>query len=191
MKRFILLWFLLVNSILGSDLHEQVDFDLELACRSINDAPSWTRMSGDTIDSEGPKLSSVLRNFAAISPENARKLVERLSALSQDPSKEAAIDHDICGRIYIFNRLYCNVPRMVDRIDWKFFGGWGGIPGDELRLNALYPLTQGEGGSLELTETSGGYYGPRYRGLEEFDFLLSRFGKRERKKAEVENPKNQ
>lgn len=190
MKSFALIWFLISSAVCFAAPPEQGEFNLELACKAINDAPSWTRMSEDTIDSAGPELTAVLKNYAKISPVEARKLVERLSDLSKDISKGAAIDHDICGKIYVFNRIYCNVPEMVDRIDWKFFGGWGGIPGDELRLNALYPLTQGEGGSLDLTETSGGYYGPPYKGLEEFDFLLSRFGKREGKKSEVEIPKN-
>jgi polyhydroxyalkanoate synthesis regulator phasin len=152
--------------------------DLNSAAKEILSAPDWTRTEAVEIankridEKRGKKIIDVMEKYAALSPEEARSLVSNLS----DSGKP--YDLSIGGKIYIFNRVYCNVPEKVKKVDWKFFGGWGSVPQDKETVNSLYPLRKTKTGRLELFYLSGSYTGPPYRGLEEFDFLLKRFGKR-------------
>lgn len=156
-------------------------FELDVAVKEIQNAPNWIQMTEDKIALMGPQLTTILEKYMTISPKDARRIVERLSVGKDPNSSEPTSDREVGSKIYIFNRLYCNVPEMVSTSNWKVFGGWGGVPHNSDSLNALYPLTRQKNGTLKLTETFGGYGGPTYRGLEEFDFLLKRFGKRIRK----------
>lgn len=152
--------------------------DLDSVAKEILSAPDWTRTEAAEIANKridvkrGQKIVDVMTKCADLSPEEARRLVSNLSASGKP------YDLSIGGRIYIFNRVYCNVPEKVKKVDWKFFGGWGSVPQDKETVDSLYPLRKTTTGRLELFYLSGSYTGPPYRGIEEFDFLLKRFGKR-------------
>ena len=154
------------------------EVDLDSAAKEILKAPDWTRSEATEVankrigEQRGREILDIIEKHTNLSPEDARQLVIRLSASGK------SYDLSISGKIYIFNRVYFNVPKMADKSDWKFFGAWGGIPQDKTTINALYPLRMTGEGKLELFYLSGSYAGPPYRGLDEFDFLLKKCGKR-------------
>lgn len=167
--RFIVSVVYIVSTLLSSA------FDVEVAVNEIAAAPSWSRMSPERRLIDAPILLRILEKYLKLEPADARKLVERLAEVSKkDQDTRSSID----GNIYVFNRLYCNVPEKVEQTTWKFFGGWVGVPLKDSVVDAMYPLTPGKDRKLELTGSFRGYFGPQYRGLSEFDFLLDRFGKR-------------
>ena len=155
------------------------DVDLPLFAKEILKAPDWDQPEVDELikkrigKERGEKILNVLGKYTSLSTDQARALLILLS----DSGKKT--DLRIGGKIYIFNRLYCDVPETVEREGWEFFGGWGGVPSSDKTINALYPLKKNEEGKLELHYLSGSYTGPNYRGVAEFDFLIERFGRRE------------
>ena len=147
--------------------------NIEDAVKTIIAAPDWTTMNGDNLSIEGQKLVKILRSFMELKPEEAKSLVSALNLL-----QIKRLDTGIAGKILIYNRLYCNVPSKPDRNGRRNFGGWNGSSGMGFTVDALYPLTQTDEGWLGLNQAFGGYTGPLYRGLEEFDYFYAKFGKR-------------
>ncbi len=154
-------------------------FEMEVAVKEIVAAPSWSRMNATRRAEDGPIMMATLQKYIKLEPENARKLVQQLADFS---NKDQDARSNMDGKIYVFNRLYCNVPEKVDQNTWKFFGGWVGVPVKNGSVNAMHPLSLGKDGIIELTGSFRGYFGPRYQGLSEFDFLLNRFGRRVERK---------
>lgn len=148
--------------------------DTDLDIKVIAAGPKWVNMSNEELQKGRGELMGVLRKFTDLDTVRARDLVEKLSILPADYN----IKMDIAGKIYIFNRLYCNVPDKSEISNWKIFGGWGGVYVAKGRINSLFPLSKNKAGQLELTGHCSGYFGAPYRGLSEFDFLLERFGRR-------------
>lgn len=144
---------------------------VDTAIVEINMAPDWRGIRFPNDGGETKKLIDALMKHAKATPNEARELVMKLVA-----SGETDHDLEIAGKIYIFNRLYCNVPRHSKRNDWKVFGGWGGIVVDENTINSLYPLVLNKG-EFKLEQFSG-YNGPPFQALDEFDWLFKRFGQR-------------
>ena len=165
--------------LLASNSKSNAD-DLGKAIVEINQAPDWRSLPFPSDGSEAKKLVNTLMKYANYTPENAREIVKRL-AISLEPISDLKVG----GKIYIFNRLYCNVPRHSERVGWKVFGGWGGIGVGDNTIDSLYPLILKDG---EFTlEQFSGYGGGNYQGLEEFEWLLKRFGQRYKAIAAVPN----
>lgn len=149
-------------------------FDIDLAIKDISAAPKWVSMGNEKFQMEGAKLIQILMQYTDLDPKEARNLVDKLSV----PSGSLYTQMDIAGKIYIFNRLYCNVPDKSEMSDWKVFGDWRGVTVTQGRINSLFPLSKNKRDRLELTGHFHGYFGAPYRGLSEFDFLMKRFGRR-------------
>jgi hypothetical protein len=145
--------------------------ELQKAAFEISVAPDWRGIPFPNDGTTGAKLIDTLSRYTNYSPADARKLVMMLIDAGGDPP-----DLEVGGKIYIFNRLYCNVPESSKRDDWKIFGGWGGIAVDGNTVNSMYPLVLSNG-KFNLKQFSG-YAGPPYQALEEFDWLFKRFGQR-------------
>ena len=146
--------------------------DIGAAVKEISSAPNWTGMDEVKITIEGPKIIQILEKYVDLPLQDARGLLRQLL----DSGGE--FDLDIAGKVYIFNRLYCNVPASIKRDGWKFFGGWAGVPITASSVNSLYPLSVKNDSQLELKSVFSGYAGPPYRGLEELDYFIERFGRR-------------
>jgi len=149
-------------------------FDLKSAIQEFSRIPDWTKLHRDNLPFEAKKITHVLNQYKHITPEEAEKLVSGLLQIGDE------FDMENNGKVYLFNRVYCDVPSYVERDQWRFFGGWSGVPVTETEVNALYPFTVKDDGTLELTGVFGGYFGSEYLGLEEFKYFLKRFGQRER-----------
>lgn len=145
--------------------------ELQKAVVEISAAPDWRRIPFPSNGTTAARLVNTLLKYKDYCPEKARILVKMLINTSGK-----TLDLDVGGKIYIFNRLYINVPESSKRADWKVFGGWGGIAVDDHRINSMYPLVLSNG-EFKLEQFSG-YGGPPYQALEEFDWLLKRFGPR-------------
>jgi hypothetical protein len=174
------------NHEMGMRIHLLVVFTLQLlfagiaTCKentiaeSISEiklAPDWRTLRFPDRTGGSKVLIETLLKHVKYNQEEFRRIIRGLAV-------EAELNQDLAigGKIYILNRLYCNVPNHSKRDDWKVFGGWGGIGVDEDTLSSLYPIVLKDG---EFTlEQFSGYAGPPYRGLEEFDWLLKRFGQR-------------
>ncbi len=148
-------------------------FSLEDATKEIESASSWTRLSDKQVLTDGDKLTSILEKYLSLKTSNAREIVEKL-----EMSYQKNFNSDVAGKIYVFNRLFCNVPEKSHHEKWMFFGGWAGVSIKDDYVNSLFPLKKLENGKLKLVYSFAGYTGPHYRGLAEFDFLLERFGRR-------------
>ncbi|MFT4177159.1 MAG: hypothetical protein QM627_10950 [Luteolibacter sp.] len=153
--------------------------DLSEAIREFEALPRWTRAEAEELvpqrvnPAKAEKIMTVCRKYQRLSYYEARELL-RLLILKYP------YDLEMGGNLYIFNRVYCRVPDEVPRESWKFFGGWIAVPGTEEKVGALWPLKENGQGELELVfPNAGGYAGPSYRAVEEFDYFYKRFGKRE------------
>jgi len=149
------------------------EVDIKTIVKEIEMAPDWTAISEQKIARDGPKLTAILRKYTSLSTDNARKVVEKLNA-----SSEKSFNLSIGGKIYVYNRLLFEVPEKADQNNWKFFGGWIGVPVNNGVVNPLFPLGKNQNGRLDLIYSFGGYAGPEYRGLSEFEYFLQRFGRR-------------
>jgi len=148
--------------------------DLESMKRELQDAPGWPDMvTPEELKSKGDKLITTLVKCQNLSPDQVRQLIAFLLQNANPDQRMSA-----WTKVYVLNRLYCNVPEWVQTDDIKFFGGWGGIPVKDQRIRLLYPLVRDSVDSFHIGNLIGSYTGPDYFGLEEFDYLLKRFGVR-------------
>jgi hypothetical protein len=85
---------------------------------------------------------------------------------------------DDLGVLFLLNRYIFNVPDVSPRSEARFFGGWEGVPVTEETVNLLWPLSTAKSGGLEFTGAFGGYYGPAFQAVAEFDYFDHRFGRR-------------
>ncbi len=144
-------------------------------------------MSEDEIRKDGKKLMDVLAKYTSIEVGDARKLVEGLTLSSKTLDgfellpEQGTYDMDVAGKIYVFNRLYCNVPETFNQKETKIFGGWIGVVAENESINILFPLHPAADGSIELAFVFGGYKGMPYRGNQEFEFFIKTFGVRNKK----------
>lgn len=147
-------------------------FEPETAAKEILQAPRWANMHQENFLELGPKLLTVLNTYKDLEPPQARLLVEAIVALQEDP-----FDLVTASQIFVFNRLYFNVPEWELLENWKSHSGFHGIPQKGFSFNSLYPLTL-KNGKFEFCGGSLAYAGGPYMGLKEFDYLAEKYGKR-------------
>jgi len=141
--------------------------------RQLEACPLWTGL--DLQDRSGKdelfKSLDRLANFDASTILEGIKLY--LAAHENGPTVVEAWQ-----KVFVLNRFVINVPEHAG-INTAYFGGWTGIPTNSQGMNLLWPL-QMTGARFDLIATSIGFFGPDYRGAEEFDFLKGMFGMRKR-----------
>jgi hypothetical protein len=169
MKYIILIIFLLLIHI---GISQADQFDVDSAVKDIIAAPDWTVMNEKSLLIEGDKIIKILAKYCDLPSNNVRMLIQKLSESGDE------FNLSIGSKIYILNRMFFNVPEIADRSGWKFFGGWAGVPINGSRVSALFPLSITDDGLTKIKNVFGGYSGASYRGLEEFDFFLERYGRR-------------
>ncbi len=147
-KKFAFLILLAFGIILPSNAQE---FDLEKAVKEIRAAPDWTTETDDSLPLVQSKITDVYLLYLDISSKDARSLVVEMMASGE------RFDASNYGRIHLFNKMFCNVPEVVERADWKFFGGWMGFPVSDETVGALYPLAINVKGKLKLVGVYRGF----------------------------------
>lgn len=145
--------------------------------KELETAPAWAAMSRTEVGSKGAKLIEVIRKFSKVKESDVREFVERFVSVHSD-SKVAGARVDAWSKIYVLNRFYFAVPPEEKESEIKIFGGWSGMPRKGDLVSILWPLEMEPGGDLRLTGWMGGYFGPNYRALEEFDFFSKKYGRR-------------
>ncbi len=148
------------------------DFNLETAVEKIRSGPDWVFETDASLPKVESKITQTFKPYLGIDSKDARRIVVELMKGGEE------YDIKIYGKVHIFNKMFCAVPEIANREDWQFFGGWLGYPVADKSVGALYPLSLDETGKLRLTGVCRGIMGPAYRGVEEFDYLLKRFGRR-------------
>ena len=86
-------------------------------------------------------------------------------------------DTSLWSRVFLLNRYLFQVPE-ISPIDGHLFGGWAGTPVENGMVNRLWPFSYDGQNRLQLVGEFEGYYGPPYRGLDEFDYFQKKFGLR-------------
>lgn len=163
---------LMVSSWAMVSFSSAMELNLQEAILEIRKAPDWSSLTHENLLVSGPKIMASLEKYGGLAPEDARRLVTSLTASGDE------FDLNVGSKIYVFNRIYCDVPESAVQKTWESFGSWVGVPYKDGFVNSLYPLALSKDGKLELRYSFGGYAGGPYRGVEEFDFLFKRFGKR-------------
>jgi hypothetical protein len=118
---------------------------------------------------ERQKITACLRKLARY-----RTSVLRAAELQYEGVLRAQSPHSSPGDLsvlYLVNRYIFNVPDASPRSEARFFGGWEGVPVTENEVNLLWPLAVGKSGDLEFSGTFGGYNGPVFQAVEEFDYF--------------------
>lgn len=93
-------------------------------------------------------------------------------------SRDMADRIDVELKVYILNRVVCNVPQWVDSREPIPFGGWLDRPTRDGAINVLWPLSVDDDGELRLTGAMMSYMGAPYQPLSEFRAFLERYGRR-------------
>ncbi len=143
----------------------------------LDSAPSWLSSTPDANGSTRMAgLDKLGRDFQKLPLEEARELVAIYHAKSFSETYYEDSAHSE-SKIYVLLRFYFNVPEEELLENAEFFGSWHGVPHKGNTVNLLWPLST-TNGTLQLTGTFGGYYGPPYNALGEFDFFNARYGRR-------------
>jgi hypothetical protein len=140
----------------------------------LDKAPIWTSITADD-QRTGQLVCETLRPLLEKDPAELRNiLVKYVAGLrADDPDKLGSL-----SKIFVLNRMFFNVPDD-DRLDnVQFFGGWNGVPFGNGKVNMMWPVSMTKEGGFKIAGYFCGYFGPEYSPLDEFDFLLKRYGKR-------------
>lgn len=149
---------------------------------ALETAPPWALMPEKEMGRQGSELMEAIQKCALLAESDLRRLVEGYLAAHAD-SQVAGDEVSAWSKIYVLNRYYFAVPATEERGEVKVFGGWSGMPQEADRLGILWPLEEAPDKSLRITGVLGGYFGPNYRALEEFDFFSTKYGRREERRA--------
>ncbi len=142
----------------------------------MDSTPSWHSPSMHAGVPQWPELDKLGREFQKLSLEEARELVAiyHAKSFSETSYEDSALSE---SKVYVLLRFYFNVPEEELMEKTKSFGSWHGVPRKGNTLNPLWPLST-TNGTLHVAGTFGGYYGPPYDALGEFDFFNVRYGPR-------------
>lgn len=138
---------------------------------------SWAEMERGTFPRQDDPIIKVMQRLCREEPGFVRNVIRKLLELGDDNTTPGNPVNK-WSFVYLINRFYCHVPDWETVKDRRLFGGWVGIPEDDSRFKLGYPLVFNPDGTIELEGPLGGYTGAAYQGLNEFDFLLEKYGRR-------------
>lgn len=154
------------QSVLNREYH-----DVNNVISQIMACPAWSEASKRDIKTK----ENILQCLELISRNNnnvIRKAIESL--FLKYPN-----DTSVWSRIFLLNRYIFQVP-TDSPIDDNLFGGWVGIPIHNQKVNRLWPFSVDNNNNLILVGVFEGYFGNGYRGLDEFDYFLRKYGIRKK-----------
>lgn len=123
--------------------------------------PPWT-----SLQCAGPSDErALLRAVARCSSLPLGQLREEVASFA-DVHKQ---DLSELSKIYVLNRYVFAVPDNVPQSKVRFFGGWSGVPRSRDGYNLRWPLSVTASGEFSIPGRGGGYGGPPYAALTEFD----------------------
>jgi hypothetical protein len=138
----------------------------------LKQLPAWTRLGADRRGRY--RVAELLMPLLRERAENVRAAMK---IYIRDLSKTSQLnDIDGMSRLFVLNRYYFDVPSTISLEKIRSFGGWDCVPSDEKSLNPLWPWSIRRGKKF-LTGTFGGYFGPIYLALDEFDFFRKSFSR--------------
>ena len=137
----------------------------------LRNVPAWTSISPSD-DRSARLLCEELGPVLKVDPDKLRADLVRYIRIHEHD--ENALDEQ--SKIFVLNRMFFDVPSSDRQEDAQFFGGWRGVPLINGRVNLMWPVGIDRYGQLVLVGRFGGYFGPNYRPLEEFDFFRKKYG---------------
>ncbi len=160
----------------GSSTLSAVATTKDAMVEAILQAPQWEyrafEAGGDKI------LLKVLLNLGEFNNEDLREIVARLMS-----SSGGGPTRDQWFKVYVINRLVFDIPADATWRDIKGApGGFGLPPGIE---SATWPVLFRGDNKVAISSRSAGYSGPDYQGLKEYDYLASRYGRRDLSKLVI------
>jgi hypothetical protein len=149
--------------------------------KTLDQMPDWTSISvNDPAVARHAEIESACREVAKHSTETIRLA---FAYYEQNRFPDLAAE----GKLFVLNRYLFDVPSLVRRDSpyFRLYGGWGAPESGEPRnpqptdtLDLRWPWSVGPDGELRLTGHFGGYMGPPYDALGEFDFWSANFNRR-------------
>lgn len=141
-------------------------------------APAWT-----ALEMKSPECDLLLDATKRLSQMPTTELREFVIVFAKECEDSENRDHwlEQVSKVYILNRVAFEVPSQYStRANSNvLFGGWAGPPIENGIANIRWPLEYLPDGSIKIIGEFGGYMGPTYRALEEFDYFRSRFPRRQ------------
>ena len=168
----------MLANIMSQNIDKSIVFSKDLLS-----VPLWTRLPSDKEYTHEKNLFLALNKANEMSVNEIRMAIQEMlasvdnknSKINDDGFNEA---FDVWCKIFVLNRYYANVPEWESLDNLEGFGGWLGIPRTKGKVNMLFPLAISESGNFYLAGRLYGFMGPDYRGLEEFDYLIKKYGVR-------------
>ena len=149
--------------------------------KSLLSVPLWTDIPPDKEYTHEKDLFLALNKADEMSVKEVRKTIQDMfGSVDRNKSKKIHDEFVVWCRVFVLNRYYANVPEWESLDNLEGFGGWLGIPRIKGKVNMLFPLAINEAGDFYLAGRLGknGFMGPAYRGLDEFDYLIKKYGVR-------------
>lgn len=138
--------------------------------KALESCPAWSDANADS-----NKILTTLKNLSTNDTATLRIAIENFVASCRS---EQRYDISNMSKLFVFNRLLFALPER-EKFSGRFFGGWEGVPHDKFEMNMLWPLSHSKDGELLLTGKYSGYSGDRFFAVQEFDYFLAKYGRRQ------------
>lgn len=145
------------------------DRELNQVVATLEKLPPWTVAK--------PKENDIIQSLAVLDASPTARL--RDGVVEYVKGRKAVGEYSLAemSKVFLLNRFIFRVPESEAQ-DVRFFGGWYGVPFTNGVANLMWPLGYTDQGTITIKGGYGGYAGPPYRGVEEFDFFAKRYGRR-------------
>jgi len=143
------------------------------AVNELRAIPSWGGLGPQNINQQGDEIIQSLSKIAALPNGEVRKVITEALAAVEQNGVAAKQRCALIDGLYVFNRLYYDIPPLLKQRDLKIFGA-AYVPIGENRL-ASWPLKFSESGKPTLQDSYLLYCGPPYDVLAEFDYFATQF----------------
>lgn len=142
----------------------------ESLAKVLHDLPSWVSMQ----ELGKEQRESASREYFRISKRPLSEIRQGVAAYV----REFGSNIEALSKVFLLNRFVFKVPSSVGRMKNVYFGSWRGVPFTKDTVDPLWPLSLDSGGNLRIVGVFGGYYGPKYMALDEFEYFAATYGPR-------------
>lgn len=141
----------------------------------IENCPAWSEIS----ISDKSALDKISICLEKVSKYETNVIRDAIRIYLTDRQSKNTYYVSEMSRLFLLNRYIFNIPSEPVPLRQVIpYGGWAGRPMDGQKIDLLWPFTIGTDNKLHLTARFQGYGGPSYSGLEEFDDLNKKYGRR-------------
>lgn len=149
--------------------------DIKEIVRLLEVSPAWDTLKDNSSLLENQNM--ILENLFKISKYDLTTIRGAISFFVEKKKSTNEYNVSNMSRLFLLNRYIFNIPESIP-FDAPAFGGWVGVPIKNKIINRLWPLTVNKDGVIMIDGEFGGYFGPDYRAVEEFDYFQEKFATR-------------